>query len=62
MIAMTSFRILQGTLQRQPILEPSLLPYTFIEHTDVWWRCTVVERLSLASELSLSCARPAADE
>jgi len=26
-----------------------------------WWRGTVVERLSLAGELSLSCARPAAD-
>jgi len=27
----------------------------------VWWRGTVVERRSLAGELSLSCARPAAD-
>jgi len=27
-----------------------------------WWRGTVVERWSLAGELSLSCARPAADE
>jgi len=26
-----------------------------------WWRGTVVERQSLAGELSLSCARPAAD-
>jgi len=26
-----------------------------------WWRGTVVERGSLAGELSLSCARPAAD-
>ena len=26
-----------------------------------WWRSTVVERRSLAGELSLSCARPAAD-
>ena len=26
-----------------------------------WWRGTVVERWSLAGELSLSCARPAAD-
>ena len=26
-----------------------------------WWRGTVVERLSLTGELSLSCARPAAD-
>ena len=27
-----------------------------------WWRSTVVERRSLAGELSLSCARPAPDE
>ena len=33
------------------------LPHT---HTG-WWRGTVVERRSLAGELSLSCARPAAD-
>jgi len=26
-----------------------------------WWRGTVVERRSLAGELSLSCARSAAD-
>ena len=26
-----------------------------------WWCDTVVERRSLAGELSLSCARPAAD-
>jgi len=26
-----------------------------------WWRGTVVERRSLAGELSLSCARPAVD-
>jgi len=26
-----------------------------------WWRGTVVERRSLAGELSLSCAWPAAD-
>jgi len=28
---------------------------------DSWWRGSVVERRSLAGELSLSCARPAAD-
>jgi len=27
-----------------------------------WWLSTVVERRSLTGELSLSCARPAADE
>ena len=26
-----------------------------------WWRSTAVERRSLTGELSLSCARPAAD-
>ena len=26
-----------------------------------WWRSTVVDRRSLTGELSLSCARPAAD-
>ena len=30
-------------------------------YTSSWWRGTVVERRSLAGELSLSCARPAAD-
>ena len=30
-------------------------------HTVGWWRGSVVERRSLAGELSLSCARPAAD-
>ena len=28
---------------------------------DGWWRSTVVERRSMTGELSLSCARPAAD-
>ena len=38
-------------------------PHFIISHTygDSWWRGTVVERRSLAGELSLSCARPAAD-
>jgi len=34
--------------------------YTLL-NTRSWWRGTVVERRSLAGELSLSCARPAAD-
>jgi len=33
--------------------------YTYLLNS--WWRGTVVERRSLAGELSLSCARPAAD-
>ena len=33
--------------------------YTYLP--SVWWRSTVVERRSLTGELSLSCARPAAD-
>ena len=35
--------------------------HTFIQIYFSWWRGTVVERRSLAGELSLSCARPAAD-
>jgi len=33
----------------------------FRDYPGGWWRGTVVERWSLAGELSLSCARPAAD-
>jgi len=36
------------------------LMYTYLL-TVGWWRGTVVERRSVAGELSLSCARPAAD-
>jgi len=32
-----------------------------VRYGNGWWRGTVVERRSLAGELSLSCARPAAD-
>jgi len=35
--------------------------YCLYINTLGWWRGTVVERRSLAGELSLSCARPAAD-
>jgi len=36
--------------------------YTYIPLSpEGWWRGTVVERRSLTGELSLSCARPAAD-
>ena len=39
-----------------------LLPYLLtVTYYLSWWRSTVVERRSLAGELSLSCARPAAD-
>ena len=34
---------------------------TQVVHEKGWWRGSVVERRSLAGELSLSCARPAAD-
>jgi len=47
-----SFSLSRGTLPRQPISVGLILG---------WWRGTVVERRSLAGELSLSCARPAAD-
>ena len=41
----------------------SLRPFEFhhVHNLISWWRGTVVERRSLAGELSLSCARPAAD-
>jgi len=35
--------------------------FTFLVPSLGWWRGTMVERRSLAGELSLSCARPAAD-
>jgi len=38
-------------------VEYIMFPITYTS----WWRGTVVERRSLAGELSLSCARPAAD-
>ena len=42
------------------ILEHTLQHYH--NHVNIgWWRSTVVERRSLAGELSLSCARAAAD-
>jgi len=36
-------------------------PNTIMYFRIGWWCGTVVERRSLAGELSLSCARPAAD-
>jgi len=40
---------------------PRLLELRYLTCQLSWWRGTVVERRSLAGELSLSCARPAAD-
>jgi len=37
------------------------LIFTYLPPPNSWWRGTVVERRSLTGELSLSCARPAAD-
>jgi len=37
-----------------------VVKFSYLQTT--WWHGTVVERRSLAGELSLSCARPAADE
>ena len=42
---------------RSTFLPPFLHSYAYIS----WWRGSVVERRSLAGELSLSCALPAAD-
>ena len=35
--------------------------FHYVTYVICWWRSTVVERRSLTGELSLSCARPAAD-
>ena len=37
------------------------LTIPYLSSKGSWWRGTAVERRSLAGELSLSCARPAAD-
>ena len=39
-----------------------LRPLKQLDYIYSWWRGTVVERRSLAGELSLSCSRPASDE
>jgi len=43
------------------ILRSTRLTFIYIYVGLAQWRSTVVERRSLAGELSLSCARPAAD-
>jgi len=59
-----SLLYLSPPLPYPPLLSLSL--FTLLSlfpliHSISWWRGTVVERRSLAGELSLSCARPAAD-
>ena len=49
-----------GTTLCRPPTPPKINP-SFGVGTLTWWRGSVVERWSLAGELSLSCARPAAD-
>jgi len=49
----------QGSIAKKLRCDEKLY-HIFIIHSG-WWRGTVVERRSLAGELSLSCARPAAD-
>ena len=49
------------TANSTPIHRFPSVAYRECAVTDSWWRGTVVERRSLAGELSLSCARPAAD-
>ena len=39
----------------------SIIHCLYLVQSLCWWRGIVVERRSLASELSLSCARPAVD-
>jgi len=53
-----SARQIQGTRRQYYYLISLHLHYIFPYS---WWCGTVVERRSLAGELSLSCARPAAD-
>ena len=66
--------LIDTSLQLMPSLhcptDASRPPYTHTRLTPFfrdypgepgWWRGSVVERRSLAGELSLSCARPAAD-
>jgi len=54
------------TYDKQSFVAPSVTFSTSGRHVSLshslgWWRSTVVERRSLTGELSLSCARPAAD-
>jgi len=64
----TSIQTLQGGCKFQS--QPGQFVLEVVEFLSVlfcnvyflfWWRGTVVECRSLAGELSLSCARPAAD-
>ena len=48
-------------LARNPRTDTSRVTIIFAPPRQGWWRGSVVERRSLAGELSLSCARPAAD-
>ena len=43
------------------VTDRRLRPQFAVAYIISWWRGTVVERRSLTGELSLSCARPAAD-
>jgi len=57
---MTSARLAEDrSMPTSSVLIPALYIWTS-EHSRCW-RGTVVERRSLTGELSLSCARPAAD-
>ena len=60
----TRLQQIQNSLARALVKDPKSSHITAIFwslHWLCWWRGTVVERRSLAGELSLSCARPAAD-
>ena len=62
--AFVSFVVLLAVVCQLQQLQTHI-PYTTVlrpvAYKYSWWRGTVVERRSLAGELSLSCARPAAD-
>ena len=56
-ITSTSFRLERNTDQHCSCRNV----FVGAHNSGSWWRGSVVERRSLAGELSLSCARPAAD-
>ena len=57
----TLVQLEQDVTGDQPWNSEYTVTYYLLHCVYSWWRGTVVERRSLAGELSLSCARPAAD-
>ena len=55
------FTTFAGSVELWPQMNVLNLYFRSLKGRYGWWRGSVVERRSLAGELSLSCARPAAD-